>query len=100
MERRRRRRRSCAWNGSKYIYPILSWTFALEFDGAVAGSQLPLPSLLRRNYSDAFLVAIGQHAPRLPPLVVRGVGDVKDVAVAEKQSATRQSVVLVGVIVK
>jgi hypothetical protein len=36
----------------------------------------------------------------LPPFVVRGVGDVQNISVAEKQATTGQSVVLVGVVVK
>lgn len=81
-------------------YPILSGALSLEFDAAVAGAQLALPALLRRDDADALLLAVGQHATRLPPLVVGGVRHVQNVAVAEKQAAARQAVVLVRVVVK
>lgn len=85
---------------SRHIYPILSRTFALEFDGTVTSSQLPFPSFLGGNDTNTLLFASGQHASRLPPFVVRGVGDVQNISVAEKQATTGQSVVLVGVVVK
>lgn len=81
-------------------YPILSGALALKLDGAVARAQLALPALLRRDDPDALLVAVGQHPPRLPPLVVRGVRHVQDVAVAEEQAAARQAVVLVRVVIE
>ena len=52
------------------IYPILSGTFALKLDSAVASAQFPLPALLRRNDTNAFLFTAGKDTPGLPPLVV------------------------------
>ena len=85
---------------SEYIYPVLGGTFALKLDSAVASPQLPLPALLGRDDADAFLLARDEHAPGLPPLVVRRVRHVKDVAVAKVETPARQPVVLVGVVVE
>lgn len=59
----------------------------------------PLPAFdapLRRNDAEAGVLAGGQHPPRLPPLVVGGVGDVEDVAELEGQPLVRQAAVFRG----
>ena len=82
------------------IYPILSGTLSLELDGSVAGSELPFPTLLGRDDSDAFLLAGGKHTTGLPPFVIWRVRYVQDVAVAEEQTTAGQTVVFVRIIVK
>lgn len=87
-------------NNSMDIYPILSRTFALEFDGTIASSQLALPSFLRGNDSDALLFTVGQNTPGLPPLIIRCICDVKDITVTEEQAPTWQPIVLGRVVIK
>ncbi len=81
-------------------YPILGGTFALELDGSIAGSKLPFPPLLGWDNSDAFLFTRGQYATCLPPFVIRSVRYMEDISVAEEETSARQSIVLVGVVVK
>lgn len=75
-------------------------TLALELDGSIASSKLPFPPLLGWDNSDAFLFTRGQYATGLPPFVIRGVGYMKDISVAEEETSARQSIVLVGVVVE
>ena len=71
------------------IYPILGGTLALKFDSAVASAQFPLPALLRRNDTNALFFPAGKDTPRLPPLVVRRVRYVQNIAVAKVESPWR-----------
>ena len=59
-------------------------------------ARLALPAQLGGDDAEeGALLAVGQHLPRLPPLVVRGVHHVQDVAVGEGQAARWQAVVLI-----
>jgi hypothetical protein len=72
----------------------------LELDLAVAGPLLPLPAPARGDDAEGLLFAEGRDPPRLPPLVVRGIGHVEDLAVAEGEPVRRQPVVLVRVVME
>jgi len=72
----------------------------LEFDGAVPSALLALPPPARRDYAQTFLLALGGDPSCLPPFVVAGIRHVQDLAVAERQAAARQAVVLVGIVIE
>lgn len=72
----------------------------LELHTSIPRSLLSLPATLRRHDANTFLFAIADDSSRLPPLVVRCVRDVENVAVLERQSARGQAVVAVRVIVE
>ena len=55
---------------------------------------------LAGNDPDLVALAVWRDEPRLPPLIIRGVDDVKDVPVREAQTLAGQTAVPGAVIVK